>query len=238
MVFEKKNLVIKIGGSILFTEDKNINLKKIAEFCNIIKNRSDFDILVIICGGGIIAREYIDVVRSLTRNEALCDTIGIELSRINSRLIIASLQDIAYPQVPKSIEELSIALLSKKIIIMGGLQPGQSTTSVALEVAEFIRADESIILTDVKGIYDKDPKKFDDAKLFNHLNYNELQDMILKSSEANQAAAGEYRIFDAVSLQILKRSKIKVLITSGKDLNEFEKFWQGKKPVIGTVISN
>ena len=72
----------------------------------------------------------------------------------------------------------------------------------------------------------------------NHLNYNELQDMILKSSEANQAAAGEYRIFDAVSLQILKRSKIKVLITSGKDLNEFEKFWQGKKHVIGTVISN
>ncbi len=233
-----RNMVLKIGGSLLFTKDKNINSKRINEFSKIIKDNHDFNKLVIICGGGIIAREYINAVRLFKGNESLCDTFGIEISRINSRLIVASLQDIAYPQVPRSIEELSTAILFNKVIVMGGLQPGQSTTSVALEVAEFINADELIILTDVKGIYDKDPKKFDDAKLFNQLNYDELQRVILKSSEDNQAAAGEYRIFDAVSLQILRRSKIKVLITSGKEMNEFKKVWQGKKDIIGTVILN
>jgi len=234
----KRNYVIKIGGSLIFTDDKKINSKKITDFTNIIKNRSDYEILVIVCGGGIIAREFINAVRLFNGSEALCDIFGIEISRVNSKLLIASLQDIAYPLVPKSIEELSIALLSKKIIVMGGLQPGQSTTSVALEVAEFIRADELVILTDVNGIYDKDPKKFRDATLFKQLNYEELQDILLKSSEVNQAAAGEYRIFDAVSLQILKRSKIRALITSGKELSEFKKFWQGKEDIIGTVISN
>ena len=233
-----RNIVIKIGGSLLFTKDKNINTKKIHEFSKIIKDQPDFGKLVIVCGGGMIARDYISAVRSFKGNESLCDTFGIELSRINSKLMVASLQDIAYPQVPRSIEELSTAILFNKVIVMGGLQPGQSTTSVALEVAEFINADELIILTDVKGIYDKDPKKFDDAKLFNQLNYDELQRIILKSTENDQAAAGEYRIFDAVSLQILKRSKIKVLITSGKEMNEFKKVWQGKKDIIGTVILN
>ena len=120
---------------------------------------------------------------------------------------------------------------------MGGLQPGQSTTSVALEVAEFIGAENLIILTDVAGIYDKDPKEFTDAKLLKHLNYNQLQKIILNMANDKQAAAGEYRIFDAVSLQILKRSDIRVDVMSGKELNNFSKFWDGEKDIKGTEIS-
>lgn len=234
----KGNIVIKIGGSLLFSEKKEINLKKISNFCNIIKNSKNFDKLVIICGGGSIAREYINAVRFLKGNEALCDLFGIELSRINSKLIITSLNEIAYPQVPRSIEELSTAQLFNKIIVMGGLQPGQSTTSVAVEVAEFIGANQLIILTDVDGIYNKDPNKYKDAKLLEKLNYEKLQEIIVNMSSDKQAAAGEYRIFDVVSLQILKRSNINVIIMSGKELNEFEKLWHGKKDVIGTIISS
>lgn len=232
-----ENIVVKLGGSLLFAEKYKINLSKIAEFGKIFKTRKYSGIHVIVCGGGLVAREYINAVRSFNGSEALCDAFGIELSRINSKLLIASFQDFAYPLVPKSIDELSTALLFNKTIIMGGLQPGQSTTSVALEVAEFIDAQQLVILTDVNGIYDKDPKKFKDAKLINHLNYNQLQELILKKSYSKQAAAGEYRIFDAVSLQILKRSNIKVFIMSGKDLNEFKKFWKGDRAIKGTIIS-
>jgi uridylate kinase len=225
-----KNIVIKIGGSLLFSEGKTINSKKITEFCNVVKNNKEYDSIVIVCGGGIIAREYIDVIRDFTQNEALCDLIGIDISRINSRLIISNLKEFAYPQVPKSIEELSIAILTHKIVVMGGLQPGQSTTSVAIEVAEYINANILIILTDVEGIFDKDPKLFKDAKLIKKLSYNKLRDIILHSSGDKQAAAGEYRIFDAVSLQILKRSKITIMV--------FKNFWDNEKEIIGTTISN
>lgn len=232
-----ENTVIKIGGSLLFTENNKINSEKITEFCNIFKSRKFTEPFIIICGGGSIAREYINTVRSLKGSEALSDIFGIEVSRINSKLLIASLQDFAYPQVPKSMEELSLALLFNKIIIMGGLQPGQSTTSVALEVAEFSGAEELVILTDVEGIFDKDPKKFNNAQLMKHLTYKQLEDLILNLQDDDQAAAGEYRIFDFVSLQILKRSNIRVIVTSGKDLNEFKKFWGGEKEINGTIIS-
>ena len=184
-----------------------------------------------------IARDYINAVRSFHGSEALCDTFGIYLSRINSKLLISSFQDFAYPLVPNSIEELSTALLFGKIVVMGGLQPGQSTTTVALEVAEFINAEELVILTDVKGIYNKDPKRFNDAKLLKKLTYDELHEIIINSSGDKQAAAGEYRIFDAVSLQILKRSNIRIRVMSGKDLKEFDKYWKGEKDITCTIIT-
>lgn len=233
----KENCVIKFGGSLLYTEDNRINSRKITEFCNIFKSREHIGTHVIVCGGGLIAREYIEAVRLLKGSEALCDMFGINISRINANLMITSFQDFAYPQVPRSIEDLSTAVLFKKIIVMGGLQPGQSTTSVALEVAEFIGAKVLVILTDVEGIYNKDPKKFNDAQLLKHLNYEQLQKIILTTSDEKQAAAGEYRIFDVVSLQILKRSNIKVIIMSGKNLNCFKKFWNGEKDINGTIIS-
>jgi uridylate kinase len=233
----KGKIVIKVGGSLLFTPDCKINSNKIAEFCNILKTKKLYETIIIICGGGLLARHYIDSVRSFNGSEALCDTFGIELSRINAKLLIVSLQEYAYPQVPKSLEELSIALLFKKIIVMGGLQPGQSTTSVASEVAELIQADNLIVLTDVAGIYNKDPKKFTDAKLLKKINYKQLQELLLNKGEKDQAAAGEYRIFDAVSLQILKRSEINAFIMSGTDLKNFNNFWNGEKGTIGTEIS-
>lgn len=232
-----KNIVIKIGGSLLFNEDKGLDREKIQKFCQIFQKMEYSGTYVIVCGGGKIAREYINAVRSFHGNEALCDTFGIDLSRINSKLLISALQEFAYPLVPKTMEELSTALLFGKIVVMGGLQPGQSTTSVALEVAEFIEAEELVILTDVEGIYDKDPKKFDDAKLLKSLTYADLQEIIINSSGDKQATAGEYRIFDAVSLQILKRSKIKTKIMSGKDLKEFEKYWKGEEDIACTLIS-
>lgn len=234
----QKNIVIKIGGSLLFKDNNRIDLEKITELCDIIKNENKFDMIVIVCGGGIIAREYIKAVRKFSGNESLCDLFGIDISRINSKLLISKLGDLSFPQVPTSIEDLSKALLFKKIIIMGGLQPGQSTTSVAIEVAEFIKANEIIVLTDVDGIYDKDPNKFKDAKLLPHLNYTQLEDLIIKSSGNNQAAAGEYRIFDTVSLQLLKRCNIPLYLMNGRDLNQFRKLYSGQKPTIGTRISS
>jgi len=233
-----KNIVIKIGGSLLFTNDFKINFEKIHQFSNIIRNKDDYDTVIVICGGGLVAREYIKIARNFNKNEAFCDTIGIALSHINSKLIIASLGTMAYPLVPKSIEELSKAILFDKIVVMGGLQPGQSTTSVAFEVAEYIDAEVLVVLTDVKGIYDKDPNQYDDAKLVSQINYNQLQEIILNQPGNKQAFAGEYRIFDLVSLQILKRSRIKVYLLSGKDLNEFRKFWSGNTKIVGTIIKN
>lgn len=232
-----KNIVIKVGGSLLLSKQNKINHEFVSQFCQIIKEETYFEQIVIVCGGGSLAREYITFLRNKGTNEALCDLIGIDISRLNSNIIKACLKDKVYPIVPKCLEDLSLALQFGKIIIMGGIQPGQSTTSVAMEVAEFIGATEVLILTDVPGIFDKDPDKYRDAKLMKKLTYDKLHDLLIKSSSSTQSAAGEYRIFDIVSLQIIKRSKIEVIITSGHNLDEFRKFWIENKQINGTRVS-
>ena len=232
-----KKIVVKIGGSLLFTNKNQINRKFLSTFCQVINEGANYDQIVIVCGGGSLAREYITFLRENNVNEALCDLIGIDISHINSKIISGCLNDKAYPIIPKTLKDLSLALQFEKIIIMGGIQPGQSTTSVAMEVAEYIEAPKVIILTDVPGIYDKDPHKFRDAKLIKEISHDDLHTLLLKKSSSMQSAAGEYRIFDIVSLQILRRSKIEVLITSGQNLDEFRKFWIENKKIIGTIIS-
>ena len=228
--------VLKIGGSLLFTKNLEFDTSKVKELSNILQNNVIYDVSVIVCGGGILARKYINAYRHFRNNEALCDIIGIEVSRINARILLGAFGEKSYPNIPRNMEELAKALLTQKLIIMGGIQPGQSTTSVALEVAEYSMIDHVVILTDVNGIYDKDPKRHKDAKLLDTISPNRLRSIIL--NENNQALAGEYRIFDLVSLQILKRSNIKVTLMSGQNLQEFKRFMNGSKDILGTVISS
>ena len=61
-----KNIVIKFGGSLLFNEGGTINSQKITDFCNIIKHNKDYDSIIVVCGGGIVARQYIKAIRDFT----------------------------------------------------------------------------------------------------------------------------------------------------------------------------
>lgn len=49
---------------------------------------------------------------------------------------------------------------------------GSDTTAVAL--AAMLKADQCLIFTDVDGVYDKDPRKYDDAVKFQHISYDDM----------------------------------------------------------------
>ncbi len=49
---------------------------------------------------------------------------------------------------------------------------GSDTTAVAL--ADFLQADRCVIYTDVPGVYDKDPRKYDDAVQYDSIGYEEM----------------------------------------------------------------
>ncbi|MHA1820845.1 MAG: UMP kinase [Promethearchaeota archaeon] len=208
-----QKFLIKIGGSLLFDNKGNINKELFLQLIEIIKGSKN--ISAIVCGGGIIARKYISLARSLNINESYLDLLGIDVSRINAKLFLAALKDKTYPVVVKNIEEALLGHASGKTIVAGGFIPGQSTTTVALEIAEVLDIDVIIVLTDVDGIYTKNPKIYPDAKKFDRITITELEKIIIDSSDSKQASAGEYRIFDAVSLQIFKRNNILLKIING-----------------------
>jgi len=70
-----------------------------------------------------LARDYIGIARSLGVSEAMCDDIGIEVTRLNAKLLIAALGDYAYPVVPHNFREAMQFASSNRIVVMGGTEP-------------------------------------------------------------------------------------------------------------------
>lgn len=218
-----QRIVLKVGGSLLFDKNLQIQQEKVQNFAKLLQGSQK--IIAVIVGGGKLARTYINAARSLDGGESLCDTFGIGVSRLNALLLITALGDRGYPEAITDLSEARTAALWKKIVVAGGFVPGQSTTSVTFEIAEALRATNVIILTNVDGIYDKDPNAHTDAKKFDEITIPELEKVIYGEGGNSQSAAGEYRILDAVSLQILKRSQFAVRLTNGDDLDGLQELF-------------
>ncbi len=221
-------LIIKIGGFLFKNENAEKLIIDYAEIANEIHSQGNN--LAIIVGGGRHARAYIEAARRLGGTEDICDQIGILASRINALLFISSIGDAAAPVIPNSLQEAIKLYYTDKIIVTGGLTPAQSTNAVAALLAESLRANLLIHLTDVDGVYDKDPKKFSDAKKLDYISTDRLKELISPSG----IQAGQFVLLDPTALGVIERSKLKVQIANGKDPQNIKRILKGEK--IGTTI--
>ncbi|MDW0153604.1 MAG: UMP kinase [Nitrososphaeraceae archaeon] len=198
---QKKILVIKLSGSVFNFKTTSKSLKEYAQVLLDIQTKVQ---PVVVSGGGIIARHYVNLARSLGSDESSLDEMGIEISRLNAMLVSAALGDSVYPVIPSNLEEISIACQSGKIVVSGGLHPGQSTNATAALICEKIKADRFLNATDVDGIYDSDPKKNAKAKMFKEITIKKCLDLL--NNESTQA--GNYELMDIVAMKVIERSKI------------------------------
>jgi uridylate kinase len=198
---QRKILVMKLSGSVFNFKTSSKSLKEYAQVLLDIQARVQ---PVVVSGGGIIARHYVNLARSLGSDESSLDEMGIEISRLNAKLLSAALGDSVYPVIPSNLEEISIASQSGKIVVSGGLHPGQSTNATAALICEKIKADRFLNATDVDGIYDSDPNKNPRAKMFKEITVKKCLDLL--NTESTQA--GNYDLMDIVALKVIERSKI------------------------------
>ena len=208
--------VIKYGGSLLFKPDGSVHTDKIRHLLKVLQHLHSEGVRIIISvGGGKLARTYIQTAKELGVSQALCDKLGMLAASQNAALLATSLGDSAYPLIPSTIDE-AIHILStapQKILVLGGITPGQSTDAVAAIMAEVVSAQLLIRATDVDGIYNKDPQKFPDAKKHSTISFDDLIKLIYQSSQE----AGGYALFDLLAAQIIKRSKIPTRFINGQD---------------------
>ena len=97
-----------------------------------------------------------------------------------------------------------MAAESGKIVITGGLHPGQSTNATSALIAEIVRASKFLNATDVDGIYDSDPNITSNAKLLKKITVQQCMRLL----ENESSMAGTYDLMDIVALKVIERSKI------------------------------
>lgn len=220
-------IVISIGGSVLA---RVLSPEKFKKYAAALKEISRKNTLFIVTGGGQAARDYIGVARELGADESVCDTIGIELTRLNARLLIAAMGDDAYYEPPLNYKEAMAASLTGKIVVMGGVVPGQTTDAVSAILAEYIGADYLINATSTDGVYTSDPKKNADAKKFETMTPQQLIGVIMKT----EMTAGANSPVDLLAAKIIERSGIRTIVLNGENPESIVDAVNGKHS--GTVI--
>jgi len=221
----KKRIVIKLSGRI-FSMD---NVKMLKDYASFLVKISKIYQPVVVAGGGNIARHYITQARSSGADESTLDELGIEISRLNAKLLIYALKNKAYSHPPTTLQEVRHAVDDGLIVVTGGLHPGQSTNGTAALIAEKIGAEQFLNATDVDGVYDKDPNKFKNAKKFKRIELKNLRNMLVQEN----SIAGGYDLMDIVALKIIERSKIKTRILKA-DIKIIERAIKGED--VGTEI--
>ena len=203
-----KTVVLSLGGSILIPE---LAKNRISAYLPVLKEIAALHRVFVVVGGGGGARDYITVARKLGIDEGTADEIGILVTRLNAMLLIAALGDAAYPKVAESHSEAKKFAESKKIVVMGGITPGQTTDAVAAVLAERVQADIFVNVTSVNGIYDKDPKSHPGARHHKTLSPQQLLEIVGQGG----LGAGSHNVLDIIAARIVERSSIPLVVLDG-----------------------
>jgi uridylate kinase len=202
-------LVIKIGGSVFASP---LEPERILQYSSILKTlKEDGHEIVVVVGGGRVAREFISIADKMGLSDTDKDEIAISVSRLNAQLLARSLHGLSSKDIPSSTEEVKSLLGVGKVVVMGGLKPGITTDAVAAIVLESIGSKILVKATDQDGIYDKDPRRFPNAKRLERLSYNDLHGIV--SGEAHRP--GMHEILDANSIRILEDQGARVIVVNG-----------------------
>jgi uridylate kinase len=222
-------LVVRIGGSVVASPINTELMSKYADIIKAVKHQGHE--LVVVVGGGALAREFIGIAKNLSLDMIAQDEVAISCSRLFAQLFQKKLGDAACSKVAVSLDDAAECLGEGKIAVMGGLKPGITTDTVAALVAERVNAELLVKGTDQNGVYDKDPRKHPDAVKLDRLALEDLA----KVFEHNEHKAGIHQIIDPEAIKVLKRKRVRLVVVNGFVPENIVAAIVGEN--VGTVIS-
>ena len=209
-----ESIVVALGGSVILSDD--IAISYFENLVILLKDLSKKYKIYLVIGGGKTARTYIKLGRDMNLNEETLDQIGIEITRLNAKMI-ANILDISNKYIPQTTDEAMN--VKKPVVVMGGTTPGHSTDMVGAELSEKIGASKYIIATNVDGVYDKDPNKFKEAIQLKEISIKQL----IEKYGTSWDSAGQNVVIDGPALEIIDRAHIPTFVLNGKKLDELKK---------------
>lgn len=212
--------VISVSGSILMDGKPSPEAISVLAAClnGLIRQGHR---LVLVIGGGKVARDYINAAKALGANNFELDWLGIAITRANAGLLLASIEN-AFPEVLAEVKKAKVVLAQGKTPIYGGLMPGFTTDAVAALIAEYLGA-RFVNLSNVEGVFTADPAAHPSARMYRELSHSRLIEIIA----GNAMKPGQNIILDLPAAMILKRSGIPAFFLSGHDLENFKNALNG-----------
>jgi len=227
----KRLMVMSLGGSIIIPDPMNINfLKKFRDTLRSNYSRYKF---VIVCGGGSIARKYLDALRAINRSEYEQSCAGIRATRMNARFMMQFFGKEANDTLPGNMHQVKNELRKNKLVMCGALRyvPDSTSDSTAARLAQYLKT-EFINVTNTSGLHTTDPRKNPDARLIPNISWKEFEYL----ANSKPYVPGQHFVLDQKAATIIRKQHIPTYII-GPDCAQISNILH-QKPFKGTVIIN
>lgn len=227
-----KTILIKLSGeSLAGRTKKGLDFEYINKICSRIKKIHDTGVRIgIVCGGGNFLRgrdtekmdreraDYSGMLATIMNSLVLKDVF----LKLGCNIYNQSGLDIS---IIDSIDSLKAkkALDNGDIVIFGGGtgKPFFSTDTAAALRAKDINADLLIKLTNVDGVYDKDPNKYSDALLYDIVPFS----LVLEK---------KLSVMDLEAIQLCKDNNIEIVVANIDDETALDKIINNQD--VGTKV--
>jgi len=253
--------VVKFGGSVITFKERPLTIRSdvikylVNEISQVIKGFEDLK-LILVHGGGSFGH-YV-VKECLKTSNVLTDecfskttyTMTVLNVIIVRELINAGLQAISLPPhavflrdnngvlrydlrvINECISRGIIPVLYGDVIISGNSYEVLSGDTISWILAKELSADELIFLTDVNGVYDKDPKKHPEARLIKEIRSADLSNISISQSEYDVTGGMVRKLMEGLHYGVVG---VKVKVINGLIQGNLYKSLCGEE-FIGTVI--
>lgn len=221
--------IIALGGSVVAPDGiDTFFLKKLRRLIQTRIRHGQRFILVV--GGGGLARTYQKASRAIDSKvpAAELDQIGIRATFVNAELVRIAFGEQAHPEIITTPQHLQ--RLRKPVAVAAGWRPGQSTDTVAVRIAEKLRAKNIIIAGRPAYVYEQDFVRFPNAQPFRHVTWGKYRSLISRRWDPGMAAP-----VDPVAARQAQRLGITAIVIRGSRLSNFGRLLSGKS-FRGTVI--
>ena len=234
-----KTVLIKLSGESLAgrnADKRGLDDEYVTQICEKIIKLHDAGMRIgIVSGGGnfmrggrtsqVINREvadYMGMLGTVMNSLALYDAFV----RLGCPVYLQSGLEVSVPMADLLNQEKALdALDNGKIVVFGGGtgKPGCSTDTASASRAKEIKADMIVKLTNVDGVYNKDPNKFSDAVKYDEVTFDEVLEK-------------ELGVMDLGAMATCKENNIEIIVMNIDDENGFEALINNKK--VGTRVYN
>lgn len=226
--------VLSVGGSIIIPKT-GFDIVFLKKFHQLILSRvKKGEKFVLVIGGGATCRAYQSALKQAVKvSDRDLDWLGIYTTWYNAEFVRLLFGKYAHSEVIKNpISKLVTSkLVTRPVVIAGGWKPGCSTDKDAVLLAKNFSAKEVINLSNIEYVFDKDPKKFKNAKKIAKISWRDFR----KNIVGYKWFPGKNAPFDPIAAGLAEKLKLKVCILKGTDLKEVKKVLEGKK-FRGTII--
>ena len=228
-----KRILLKLSGEALGgAEGRGVNADTLGKICDQIKNVVELGVEVaIVVGGGNFWRgkyghqmerttsDYMGMLATTMNGLALQDSL--EARGLTTRLQTAiEMRQIAEPYIRR---RATNHLSKGRVVIFacGTGSPFFTTDSAAALRAVEMDSDVILLAKNVDGVYNKDPKKYDDAKKYDEVSYM-------------QSINEKLGVMDTTAITLCMENNIPILVFALNEEESIKRAVKGEK--IGTII--